>query len=241
VLDEAHRLDDVATDHLSVRVDTERLASTLTLPRQGWLESVRFAPLAHLPESHLLDWTARFDRQVVLALKNLEELGTAMLAELAGLRSVFPGLNTLSQSLLRTNEGETIANLASELAFGLEAMVGDLTALSTEYDLLAPIDSPPELARLARTLQNLARDLDFLLSAADQDWVFLCDLSPPALLARPVDNSHTLDSELFAGFNSVVVTSATLKVNDSFEFFFQRSGFALESALELSLTRPLPS
>lgn len=238
VLDEAHRLDEAATDHLSVRVDAERLASVLSLPLQGWLEGVRFALLAHLPESHLLDWTARFDLQVGLALKDLESLGGAMLAELAALRSVFAAGSTLPHSLLRTADGETAANLASELAFGLEALVANLAALGAEYDEVAPVKAPPELARLARALENLARDLDFLLGGADQDWVYLCELHPPALLARPVDNAQTLDAELFAGFGSVVVTSATLKVNDSFEFFFRRSGFGLEPARQLSLASP---
>jgi ATP-dependent DNA helicase DinG len=239
VLDEAHRLDDVATDHLTVKIDAERLALLLTVPRQGWLESVRFGLLAHLPEAHLLDWSAKFDLQVVLALKDLEGLGCDLLAELATLRQSVPGSpTTVAHSLLASPVGETAANLASELAFGLESLVGNLVALGTEYDQLAPTNTPQELSRLARGLQNLARDLDFLLAGEDSEWVFLCDLQSPALLARPVDNSQTLDAELFSGFSTVVVTSATLKVNDSFEFFLRRSGLSLEPTQELTLASP---
>ncbi len=238
VLDEAHRLDDAATDHLAIRVDADRLTSMLTSPRQGWLEAVRFAMLAHLPEAHLLDWSGRFDLQVVLALGDLERLGADLLAELAALRQAFPGTSTLPHSLLRTPAGENAANLASELAFGLETLDIALLSLAEEFGELTPLESPPELKRLARGLRHLARDLDFLLAGEDPDWVFLCDLHPPALLARPVDNAHTLDSELFGGYSSVVVTSATLKVNDSFHFFLQRSGFGLDSVRELSLPSP---
>lgn len=238
VLDEAHRLDDTATDHLSVRLDTERLFSVLGAPLQGWLESVRFALLAHLPEAHLLDWSARFDTQVMLGLKDLESLGASLLAELAALSQSFPGVGTLSHTVLRTPPGEEAANLASELSYGLEALVANLVALGTEYEEIAPVDSPPELPRMARGLQNLARDLDFLLAAQDPDWVFLCDLHPPALLARPVDNAATLDAELFSGFSSVVVTSATLKVNESFHFFMRRSGLDLAPAEQLTLASP---
>ena len=238
ILDEAHRLDAVATEHLTVRVDAERLASTLSMPLKGWLETVRFALLAHLPEAHLLDWSAKFDLHVVLALKDLERLGADLLAELAALRQIFPGGASLPHSLLGTEAGEATANLASELAFGIESLVGNLVALGLEYDELAPVNSPPELARLARGLQNLAADLDFLLSGSDSEWVFLCDPHPPALLARPVDNSQTLDAELFSGFATVVVTSATLRVNNSFEFFFQRTGLDLEPTEELSLASP---
>lgn len=238
VLDEAHRLDDVATDHLAVRIDADRLAAMLTAPRQGWLEAVRFAMLAHLPEAHLLDWSSRFDLHVVLGLQDLERLGADLLAELASLRQAFPGTSTVPHSLLRSPAGENAANLASELAFGLEALEGHLLALAEEFAELTPMESPPELKRLARGVRHLSRDLDFLLSGGDSEWVFLVDLHPPALLARPVDNAQTLDSELFGGYSSVIVTSATLRVNDSFNFFYQRSGFALEPVRELSLPSP---
>jgi ATP-dependent DNA helicase DinG len=238
VLDEAHRLDDVATDHLTVRFDAERLASGLALPLNGWLEAARFAMMARLPESDLLEWSSDYDLRVVLALKDACELGEALLAEIAALRSRFPGSTVASRSLLRSADGETVANLASELALGLESLVMNLEALSSDYTLKANAEAPPELARLARTLSSLVRDLDFLLAGDDDGWVFLCDLQPPALLARPVNNSETLDRELFAEFRTVIVTSATLKVNDSFAFFFQRSGFGLEPARQLSLASP---
>ena len=238
VLDEAHRLDEVATDHLSVRLDAERLAATVGSPLRGWLDAVRFALLAYLPEAHLLEWTGKFDRLVVLALRDLESLGSDLLAELASLRASFPGVATLPHSMLVTSLGESVANLASELAFATEALVGNLRALVDEYEELAPVNAPPQLARLARGLQTLSRDLDFLLAGQDPDWVFLCDLHPPALLARPIDNAATLDTELFSAFSSVVVTSATLRVNQSFHFFLRRSGLDCQPTGQLSLSSP---
>ena len=237
VLDEAHRLDDAATDHLTIRVDNERFHTLLTAPRQGWLESVRFAMLAHLPEAHLLDWTSKFDLHVVLAMQELEQLGSNLLAELASLGRHRIG-STILPALLAHSDGESVANLASELTFGLEGLTESLSVLAERYLELSSHEPPAELARLARALQGLTRDLEFLLTADHKDWVFLCDFHPPALLARPVDNALTLHSELFSGFSSVVATSATLKVNGTFDFFFQRSGFALEPSTHLSLESP---
>jgi ATP-dependent DNA helicase DinG len=238
VLDEAHRLDDAATDHLSIRLDSQRLQAVLASPLQGWLESVRFALLAHLPEAHLLDWANRFDSQVVLALKDLHDLGIELLAELGELRQHFPGIGSLPAALLRTPPGETAANLASELGFALEGLVGHLLSLAMEYEEIAPVGSPAELARLARSLQNLAHEVDFLLAGGDSEWVYLIETAPPALLARPVDNSATLDSELFSAFSSVIVTSATLKVNDSFDFFLRRCGLDRAPTRRLALASP---
>lgn len=238
VLDEAHRLDEVATEHLSVRLDAERLAATVSSPLRGWLEPVRFALLAHLPEEHLLDWSGRFDRLVGLALSDLENLGANLLAELASLRASFPEAATLPHSFLASPAGEPVANLASELAFGLEAMVANLQALVAEYNELSTVTAPPQLFRLGRSLQALASDLDFLLAGRDPDWVFLCDLQSAALLARPIDNAATLDAELYSGFSSVIVTSATLRVNQSFRFYLRRSGLDREPTEQLSLVSP---
>ena len=239
VLDEAHRLDDVATDHLAVRFDSERISSTLSSPLQGWLESLRFALLAHLPEAHLLDWSSRFDSQVVMALKELEELAGRVLSEMSAGRTGTD--NTLQHSWLTSPSGEIVANLASELTFGLDTLVVELLTLSQDYGELSPLGSPPELARLARSLRRLTDDLEFLLAGSDPDWVFLCDFSGPALIARPIDNSQTLDTELFRGFQSVIATSATLRVNESYEFFLNRCGLGAEPTHQLTLESPFDS
>ncbi len=239
VLDEAHRLDDVATDHLAVRFDAERLHSVVSAPLHGWLESVRFALLAYLPETHLLEWSSRFDSLIIMALKDIEGLGERVLAEIAAAKAY---LSTESPNLphawLCGTAGELLANLASELSYGLDSLVGELTSLAQEYGELSPMGSPPELARLARSLRRFAEELDFLLSGVDPDWVFLCEPLTPALVARPIDNSQTLNSELFSGYRSVVATSATLRVNDSFHFFLQRCGLGVEPTLELTLESP---
>ena len=237
VLDEAHRIDDVATDQLAVRFDAERLHAIVSAPLHGWLEAVRFALLAHLPEAHLLDWSSRFDSLVVLALKDLEGLGERLLAEL-GAAAADSRTEALPHNWLSAPEGESVANLASELAFGLDGLVSELIALSIEYGELSPLGSPPELSRLARSLRRFSEDLEFLLAGIDPDWVFLCEPAAPALVARPIDNSQALHAELFSGYQSVVVTSATLRVNDSFEFFLKRSGLGNESTHELSLKSP---
>lgn len=239
VLDEAHRLDDVATDHLAVRFDTERLHSVISAPLQGWLESVRFALLAHLPEAHLLEWSSRFDSLVVMALKDLEGLGQRLLAEIAAAKTYLSiESSSLPHAWLRGLTGESVANLASELSYGLDGLVDELTSLSQQYGELSPLGAPPDLVRLARSLRRFAQELEFLLSGVDPDWVFLCEPLSPALVARPIDNSQTLNSELFDGYQSVIVTSATLRVNDSFQFFLQRSGLGVEPTLELALESP---
>lgn len=236
VLDEAHRLDETATEHLSIRIDRERLEQCLVRPRQGWTEAIRFALLARLAESDLLDWNARFDQEIVLALQTLELTAEELLQELTSLghpthspQPAHPWLTTL--------EGERLANLASELAFGLESMAEKIQQLHRDYEG-ATESSLPDLERLSTSVGHLGSELTFLLSGDHEGWIYLLESQPPALVARPIDSSETLHRELFSPFASVVVTSATLLVNRSFHFFYQRSGLDQGPTKELALDSP---
>lgn len=238
VLDEAHRLDETATDHLTVKVDRDRLTSVLSAPLQGRLDALRFHLLAHLPESEMMDFIARFDRSVTMELATLETLASKLLQEIGFMRESLSTQQSCSLDVLLTGTGERSANAASELTFALEQIVGEISALSADYENITPMHAPPEMERLARNLRGLADDLEFLLKADHPDWVFLCELEPPALLARPVDNSEALDMELFEHFPTTVVTSASLRVHNSFDFFLTRTGFGSDRTQELALPSP---
>lgn len=242
VVDEAHRLDDVATDHLAVRLDPDRVFSTIDSPLQsatrGWLATARFSFLAHLPDEMAIEWARRFDRVVVMGLKNLSLLAANLFAELSSLRASHPTARTLPHSLLSTAQGEQTANLGSELGFVLEEMVGELRQMVFDYELDCPSAAPQEISRLGKSLQTLADDLDFLLAGESPEWVYLCGLEPPLLIARPVDNSQALGQELFHRTRSIVLTSASLRVRNNFHFFFHRTGLDPNTTVQLALASP---
>jgi len=260
VIDEAHRLDDVATEHLAVRFDPDRLFSCVTSPllsaSDGWLAATRFTFLMTLPDIDFQNWSLRFDQRVLLALKDLELLATDIFAEIRAVARLEQNLRLPLAELLHAEVGERLANLSSEMCLGLEEFANDLTQLCRDYEDSFHLAPPGELVRLAQSLARLGHDLQFLLECDSEDWVYLCESESQSLLARPVDNSEALQTELFAEYSSVVTTSASLQVSDSFHFFKTRCGlkeeapehafrspfkFAQNSFIGLTNTGPEPS
>ena len=230
VIDEAHRLEEVATEHLAIRVDSQRCQSVLTAPlassHNGWLAHCRFQFMSQVPDAYLQEWSSQFDTVVLWGLKDCESLAGGMLDELRALGREMNGQSVLPHSILLSVPGERLANLASEFCQQLQETAGQIQHMLTAYDEVSAVSCPPELPRLVQSLNSMATDLEFLLAANSSDWVYQCQTSDPALLARPVDSSETLRAELFSLFDSCVMTSASLRVHGSFEFFLDRTGFA---------------
>lgn len=241
VIDEAHRLDDVATEHLAVRFDAERLHSLISAPlmsgADGWLAAARFTFLMSLPEVDFMPWSARFDRTVLSALKDLEVLSCDLFVELQGLGSILQTRRAPLRSLLLSPNGERLANLLAELCMACEETADSMASLCREYEETFENNAPPELIRLSQGIGRLAQDLEFLSASDSEDWVFLAECEPFALVARPVDNASALSEELFGEYKAVIVTSASLQVNESFHFFKRRTGL-LEETGEYSFSSP---
>lgn len=241
VIDEAHRLDDVATEHLAVRFDSERLYSCVSAPllsgADGWLAATRFTFLMTLPEVEFMPWSARFDRVVLAGLKDLELLSGDLFLELTGLGTTFSNRRVPLKSLLHSPAGERLANQLAELCMACEETSDSIALLCREYEDCFEQGPPPELIRLAQSIGRLAQDLDFLGGSDSADWVFQAESEPCALVARPVDNAEALEQELFSEYKAVVVTSASLQVDDSFHFFKRRTGL-VEATGEASFASP---
>ena len=239
VVDEAHRLDDVATEHLAVRFDPDRVYSIISSPllngNDGWLAACRFTFLMALPEVDFLEWSGFFDQVVLLNLKNLENLCSDIFVELQMVSQGQPRLAL--RPLLFDSRGERLANLCSELCMGLEEASSGMQAMCRDYEEKFEASPPPELLRLSQSLAGFGYDLQFLLECDSSDWVYLVESDPTSLVARPVDNAEALRVELFETFHSCIVTSASLRVNDSFHFFKSRSGLT-DGTSELVIDSP---
>jgi ATP-dependent DNA helicase DinG len=241
VVDEAHRLDDVATEHLAIRFDPDRIFSCISSPllsgADGWLAAARFTFLMTLPEIDFQSWSARFDQIVLLSLKNLEILACDIFVELQGILFQQGQSRLPLASLLHSDLGERLANLGSELCLGLEEVANAMAQLCRDYEEAFHVAAPPELLRLSQGLARLGYDLQFLLECDSDDWVYLLEAEPQSLVARPVDNAAALQTELFGEYSAVITTSASLQVSDSFQFFKKRTGLTSNVA-EFSFPSP---
>lgn len=241
VLDEAHRVDDVATEHLAVRFDPERVHSCLGAPLlagvDGWLAATRFTFLMTLPEMDFQEWSARFDRAVLGSLRDLDQLAAEVFSELGALTRLFTESKLDLKGVLHSDAGERVANILSEMCLALEESADAMALLCRQYEERFEFSAPPELVRLGQSVARVGYDLQFLLECESSDWVYLLELESLAIVAKPVDNADALRSELLSDFESVILTSASLKVAGSFRFFKRRCGLN-EEVRELSLSSP---
>jgi len=114
----------------------------------------------------------------------------------------------------------------------------NLIRLESELDQVRGVDEAPGLRK---RVANLRTELEFLLESTSGNMVYWLERRISGglqkqsrttfLQATPIDVSSLLDEQLFQRFPTVVLTSATLTVQGSFEHIRRRLG--LEDAREL--------
>jgi ATP-dependent DNA helicase DinG len=89
-----------------------------------------------------------------------------------------------------------------------------------------PNDSNELAASIQRRASELRSDLRFLMRADDPEFVYYVEARGRGffLRASPIDVSRTVRDALFKRFRSVVLTSATLAVDDGFSYVKGRLG-----------------
>jgi ATP-dependent DNA helicase DinG len=90
---------------------------------------------------------------------------------------------------------------------------------------------------LAERARQLSMALDFLLARESEEFVYQVDIRSrrhAAIQAVPVDVSELLSEALFSRVRAAVLTSATLAVDGSFDFFRKRLGIRAARTLVVS-------
>src|ERR1700739_2089639 len=114
-----------------------------------------------------------------------------------------------------------------------DALLNACKAMETEFAALT--QKPEEGLRIARRSFELRQELAFLFESNEKNYVYWFERRNKGvfLAATPIDISQILREKLFEGFDTVILTSATLTVAGRFEFIRQRLG--LDHAKECAL------
>jgi len=206
VIDEAHMLDAVATDHLGTRVSSTQvqlLLATLYSERTG---RGFLAELGDEPSRRAVASAAADSRQFFANLARWQRREGQPNGRLAR-PNVIP--NTLSPAL-------------RDVAAALEPLKEHVQRPEELYELQSFIDR----------LTALAGQAEALLGQALEDHVYWLETHEAgrtrrvSLCAAPLDAGPTLRSTLFDRVASVVLTSATLATDprDGFEYLLERLG-----------------
>ena len=224
VFDEAHQLEDVATEHFGARISTPKLAE---LVRDAQLT------LASMPL-----WTGRAADDTI---RNVERAGITLFALIRAALvpgAAFDGRVPLPAGLFDPPERQTAW-------FKLDTALEEL-ARTAEAESEPPPDDEPEgdagaraaLSGLARRARALRDDLATIAEQRHKSHVYWGETRATGtfLTASPIDVADLVRRHILKAGPTPVLTSATLTAAGTFAYTRQRLG--LDDADELVVTSP---
>jgi len=222
VFDEAHTLEDVATDYLGIEVSNFQL--------KYFLDSI-FNPETG---KGLLNWIPKLSRKERESLeKILNEVRSASQLFFLDLVSQFGE----DSKILRMRKRNFIFNHLKEPLFGL---LSELVKLEEKVE---GEEEEIEIKSFISRGQGINSGLEAIISQSLDGYVYWIEiLNRPKrslkliLRAAPIDISREFRKNVLNKVNPIVFTSATLSTNKSFEFIKTRLG--LGDADELLLDSP---
>jgi ATP-dependent DNA helicase DinG len=127
--------------------------------------------------------------------------------------------------------GETSALPANALTDAYHALDNALNRLETTLDVLR--DAPADADSVLRRTRQLRFDLNFIIKGQDKKFVYWLERRGRGtfLRASPIDVSGMLQDKLFEKVPTVILTSATLSSAGNFNFIRERLG--LDEAEEM--------
>jgi ATP-dependent DNA helicase DinG len=219
VVDEAHQLEDVATQYFGIAVSNYRIDDLL----RDVESTVDSAPRKGAPCS---------------------DIGQAVNRVTECARTFFSAL-----SMARMEASESKARYTSEafidyfqdgamLAGALEGLEASLVLAADPQGPRRSENGPADevLATLARRARDLHQELSFLIRANDTDFVYYVESRGRGLFLRasPIDVSRLAREALFDRMRATVLTSATLAVDGSFEYVKSRLGIREASQVRVA-------
>ncbi|MGE5243829.1 MAG: ATP-dependent DNA helicase [Betaproteobacteria bacterium] len=241
VLDEAHQLEDVATQYFGLSVSTYRiedLARDVERFAMAALEEQDKGDEAARAVASLRDHARAFFTELALAHRAPDgESGFGRTDGASGF-----GRNTRRPSRIRGEEKvratpESLAETASEAA----GLTGALDLVEATLALLrAPASGDAEAdddrAALVRRTGEIRDDLRRLLRASEAEFVYFVEFRGQGVFLRasPIDVSAIVRELLLDRMRTTVLTSATLTVDGTFEYIRDRLGIAEAGELRLA-------
>jgi ATP-dependent DNA helicase RecQ len=255
VIDEAHNLEDSATSALSEEVTAPALQTifnSVSPSGQRWGTVSRFRDATANAQREETDLVLETVRECRAALTRLGGALIRFVLDRAGARRETVEKFGVSYRLragidTRQIQFQLVRNEAASLATSLLALSAALNALTVPADLKRPYRRSrleAELNRIGRTAREKANTLGAIISCSEPEkWIHICDISYEAggyswgLRRAPLDVAPALRS-LWDEIDAVVLTSATLRIANEWDFLVRRLGLDPVETLPLDDTFP---
>jgi ATP-dependent DNA helicase DinG len=217
IIDEAHQLEDVATQYFGYSVSTYRLEDFAR-------DIERLLAAGHVEERQTAG-------EIERAVERLRDRG----------RAFFTALTAAHRGDARPRQEERVRATEATLAAAYDAathLSGALDLIESTLALLNGLRRPDdtsggegsnrteEVAALARRAGEMRDELRLLLRANDPDYVYFVEFRGRGVFLRasPIDVSSIMREVLFDRMRTTVLTSATLTVDGRFDYIRDRLG-----------------
>ena len=245
ILDEAHQLEDVATQYFGYSLSTYRLEE---LAR----DTERLVAVSGVADQKTKDDLAK-------AVERLRDQSKQFFAELAFAHRPSRGSGQLvegrgdgrarSEERVRASVQSLVpaADAAAYLSGALEILQATLALIDTRRPAKSAGGDEEEaddrrelvvdqIAALVRRCGEIRDDLRFLLKASEAEYVYFVEFRGRGVFLRasPIDVSAILRELIFDRMATAVLTSATLTVDGSFEYVRDRLGIRHADEIRLA-------
>jgi ATP-dependent DNA helicase DinG len=220
ILDEAHLIEDVASEYFGAQVSTYQIDDLLRDASMLQIADVEVNRELRRTSARVEQFADRF------WLTFREGRGQE------GRFALAPG-KLGGDGTARGNEGEEqqAGMPALPASDAYSALEGALRRLETTLDALR--EAPADAENIVRRTRQLRFDLSFIVKGEDKKFVYWLERRGRGVFLRasPIDVSGLLQDKLFEKVPTVVMTSATLSSAGNFNFIRERLG--LDEAEEL--------
>jgi ATP-dependent DNA helicase DinG len=253
IIDEAHHFEEVASKHLGTEMQSHRFVQTLQWlykdNRTGYLPNLqtRLQKMANVEEQpswiaailrmipHLVETKERWDlfseklctHITARADRVATETGQYVLRfKPEQTPNYWPELTEIAQSIL--------LNL-KDIIKGLDKLVQDMKEQQDQYEIQSSLT---DIGGIIKELTNHHAAFDFFMKLDDDNYVYWAELSQQSktrffqLYSVPIDVSHLLKKHFFDVKDSIVMTSATLAVHQSFQYSAEQIGLHIPQDIE---------
>jgi ATP-dependent DNA helicase DinG len=230
IFDEAHQLEDVATEHFGARISTHRLA-----------ELVRDA---HVSLARMPLWTGRATDDTI---RTVERTGIALFASLRV--ALLSASDNTGRSQLPAGLFDHVDRQAAW--FRLDTALEDLARTAEAESEPPPDDEPSDdagpratLAGLARRARELRNDLAMIAEQRSRSHVYWGETraTGTVLMASPIEIADAMRRFILRAGPTPVFTSATLATprgeGETSEFTYTRTRLGLDDTDELVVPSP---
>ncbi len=223
ILDEAHQIEDVASEYFGVQTSNYQI--------DDLLRDVSFLKFENREvERELTRVSARIQRFADMFWISFHE-GRGLEGRFALTRDYRTASGSDRPSSAKSSLDSDQREQAGTPAYPSDALDNALNRLETTLDALK--DAPADAENIIRRTRQLRFDLNFIIKGDDKSFVYWLERRGRGVFLRasPIDVSGLLQDKLFEKVPTVILTSATLSSAGNFRFIRERLG--LDEAEEM--------